>query len=297
MLVEDTSAFIEHLEVRQEDKRVEKRRQRLAQAELGVMRLEVEARLTEQALRAAAHELAAIRTQPVASSGRRLARARRERSLAREVAGVRSRLRETRELLQARRVAIVRLRTEATKIEGAGGSARLIRLHSAHHHLEYSERRFLRLARSQLVLPVLVGKRDGRRWWWYSDRFWWDDSGLSAREVAVIVRRADLTQQQRADELARAREDILGEGQPRQLTQAVSPVVRLAVWCRDRGRCVDCRVGQDLGYDQIVPFSRGGWRWIANVELRCDPCRERRASNQERARVRRAQIDAASLVR
>lgn len=144
------------------------------------------------------------------------------------------------------------------------------------------------------MLPVLVAKRDGRRWWWHADRFRWDDAGLSAREVGALVALADHAYRRRVDELARARADVLAEEPPAVREDALSPVVRFAVWCRDRGRCVDCGASRELVHDQIVPFSRGGRRWIANVELRCAPCCERRRHNEGRARVGRARVEAVS---
>jgi 5-methylcytosine-specific restriction endonuclease McrA len=296
MLVEDTTAFIEHIEVRQEGKRAAKGRRRLAQAGVEVMRLQLEVRLLDQALRGVAHELVASRERPASEPGRRLVRDRRERTLERELAGLRGRLADTRSQLQAKREHLKRLEDEAQRLEESSGCVRVIRLHSARHHLEYSEQRFARLARSQFVLPVLVAKREGRRWWWYSDRFWWDDVGLSAREVEALVLRSDFSHQRRAEELANARASLLGEERESLPERSLPPVVRFAVRCRDRGRCVDCGSSRDVGYDQIVPYSRGGWRWIANVELRCEPCRERRQHNEVRTRVDRARVEAASAV-
>ena len=296
MLVEDTTAFIEHLEVYEDDRRVEKVRRRLARAELEAMRLEIDARVAAEALRAVAHELASLRDDTSAPPGRRLLRDRRERALVRELAAIRGRLRETRETLEQRRERVRRLREVVAGLDDADRCARVIRLHSAEHHIQCSEKRFARLARRQFVAPVLLTKRDGRRWWWYADRFWWADRGLSAREIEAYVLRADQLQSRRADEVARARAAILGEEQAPSRGETVSAVVRFAVRCRDRGRCVDCGTSDDVGYDQIVPYSKGGWRWIANVELRCASCRERRRHNEERTRVGRARVEAVSAL-
>ena len=154
-----------------------------------------------------------------------------------------------------------RLLGEVVDDDGIGRGARMYRLHSAQHHLDCSERRFARLATSQLELPVLVTTRDGRRWWWYRDRFWWDDERLSARDIEALVLGADLETKKRAAELARARAAVLGEELAPAPEESLSPIVRFAVWCRDRGRCVDCRTSESLVYDQIVPFSKGGSRW------------------------------------
>ena len=171
---------------------------------------------------------------------------------------------------------------------------KVFRLHSSQHHLECSERRFGRLASSQADLPVLVARRDGRSWWWYRDRFWWDDEGLDPRDVRVFVLDADLRRRQRAHALAKARATLLAE-EPREVdTSEMSPLIRFAVWCRDRGRCVDCGTPDDVRFDEILRPEDGGSRSVANVELRCGRFRDRRELNRVRASVSRAQVDAMS---
>lgn len=288
MLVEDTGAFIEQLEVREADRRALRRTRRLVRAELDVMRGEAEARLADDALWRLASQLAVVRE---------LEDPKGERALVREIEMVRGRLRVAREKLQERRRRLERVERNATPDEGDGRRAKVFRLHSASHHLECSEHRFARLASSQVDRPVLVATREGRRWWWYLDRFWWDDEGLSARDVATFVLGTDLQRRQQADDLARVRAGVLGGEPPARESEEVSPIVRFAVWCRDRGRCVDCRSTEDLGYDQIVPFSKGGLRWIANVELRCTACRDRRVLNTVRTEVSRARIESTAFVR
>ena len=261
-------------------------------AELDVMRLEVEVRLADDALHAMAKELADNRDRTATTPGLLRTRRARVQALERQIRTVRGRLLSKREELQEKREGLERRRAEVVDYDGVGRGARMYRLHSAQHHLDCSERRFARLARSQLELPVLVTRRDGRRWWWYLDRFWWDDERLSARDIEALVLEGDLGTRKRAAELARVRAAVLGEELAPEPEESLSPIVRFAVWCRDRGRCVDCRTSETLGYDQIVPFSKGGSRWVANVELRCAPCRERRRRNETRKRVSRARIEA-----
>jgi len=46
--------------------------------------------------------------------------------------------------------------------------------------------------------------------------------------------------------------------------------VRRAVWLRDQGRCVLCGSSEDLHFDHIIPYSRGGCSWRTdNVQLLC----------------------------
>lgn len=46
--------------------------------------------------------------------------------------------------------------------------------------------------------------------------------------------------------------------------------VKLEVWQRDRGRCVICGATDELHFDHIVPFSKGGTSLVAeNIQLLC----------------------------
>ena len=50
----------------------------------------------------------------------------------------------------------------------------------------------------------------------------------------------------------------------------IPTAVKLAVWKRDGGRCVQCGAGDELHYDHDIPFSRGGTSMtVENVQLLC----------------------------
>ena len=48
--------------------------------------------------------------------------------------------------------------------------------------------------------------------------------------------------------------------------------VRAAVWRRDDGRCVRCGAEQELQFDHVIPFSRGGGNAAENIQILCGPC-------------------------
>ena len=295
MLVEDTSAFIEQLEVAGADRRAAKRRRRVTRARLEALRVEWEVGVAADALGAMERLLAEIDLE-TGSIGRGLLRDRRARSLEREITATRKRLQSKRAELDVKRQRLSALEQRAARADSSR-CARLFRLHSSEHHLECSERRFARIARSQSNLPILVGQRNGRRWWWFLDRFWWDDTGLSAEDVRTVVLEADLDRRQRAEVMAKARAAILDEHVAATPLPPFAQVVRFAVWCRDRGRCVDCGAGERVAFDRILPFDEGGSDAPPNIELRCEPCKERRVANEARARVTRAQVAATPYYR
>ncbi|NWJ47743.1 MAG: HNH endonuclease [Chloroflexi bacterium] len=48
--------------------------------------------------------------------------------------------------------------------------------------------------------------------------------------------------------------------------------VKVAVWNRDQGKCVECGATEYLEYDHIIPFSKGGASSVNNVQLLCRKC-------------------------
>ena len=296
MLVEDATAFIEQLEVPKEDKRRDRHRRRVAQAEIEVLEDLRDVRVATEALQQMERAPATPVESSSASTGRRLLRSRRARSLEREIETVRAHLRAKREELTAKQERLNRLRQIRDR-DAARRSGRIFRLHSARHHVECSAARFARLSSSQLVLPVLVARKDGQRWWWYRDRFWWDDEGLNAADIENIVLLADLRRKQESDTFAQARNVILGDAPVPFPDENLSESVRLAVWRRDLGCCVDCGSFENLVFDLIVPISQGGSDTAVNVELRCRSCCHRLARNEMRTRITRARIGAVPYYR
>lgn len=116
-------------------------------------------------------------------------------------------------------------------------------------------------------------------------------------DVKLLVLEGDLRTKRESEAMQEARAALVHEARTRFVrVEPASPIVRFAVWCRDRGRCVDCGTAEGVRYDVILPGSPGGARLPANVELRCQACHKRRARNQERARVGRALVGAQTQV-
>jgi 5-methylcytosine-specific restriction endonuclease McrA len=53
-------------------------------------------------------------------------------------------------------------------------------------------------------------------------------------------------------------------------TRVIPTEVKLEVWRRDRGRCVECGATENLHFDHVIPWSRGGSSMTAeNIQLLC----------------------------
>ena len=60
--------------------------------------------------------------------------------------------------------------------------------------------------------------------------------------------------------------------------QPIPQEVKLLVWQRDRGRCVECGVQSELEFDHIIPLAMGGSNTDRNLQLLCETCNRRKGA-------------------
>jgi 5-methylcytosine-specific restriction endonuclease McrA len=60
--------------------------------------------------------------------------------------------------------------------------------------------------------------------------------------------------------------------------QPIPERVRHEVWRRDQGCCINCGSNENLEYDHIIPWSRGGADTVRNLQLLCQTCNRRKGA-------------------
>jgi 5-methylcytosine-specific restriction endonuclease McrA len=132
----------------------------------------------------------------------------------------------------------------------------------------WRRRPFETLMREQDERPVALFERDGRTYWAFEDRIFWEDDDLDAADVLALVRE----RQRRARRtLERAHAALAGEAAaPRR--EPIPRAVRLAVFERDGGRCVECGSAFEIQYDHVIPVALGGAATVENLQILCAPC-------------------------
>jgi hypothetical protein len=53
--------------------------------------------------------------------------------------------------------------------------------------------------------------------------------------------------------------------------------VKFEVWRRDEGKCVICGSKENLEFDHIIPFSKGGGNTVRNLQLLCETCNRKKS--------------------
>ncbi len=123
-----------------------------------------------------------------------------------------------------------------------------------------------------LVPPALDGihavRRDRRYKYvpWSLTRRLWRFLFVTPRRPVPIPPRAPVP--------PRAPDAPLGDRNSRAIPQGV----KVAVAARDQGRCRTCGSADDLQFDHVVPWSRGGANTVANVQLLCGTCNRAKAA-------------------
>jgi 5-methylcytosine-specific restriction endonuclease McrA len=133
---------------------------------------------------------------------------------------------------------------------------------------------YTEFAGRQAVFPQALQPYDGRQYWAYAGRFYWEDQGLSAHDVQALVHERETRQQRK---LERAHATMRSEASPRR-RDPIPRDVRLTVFTRDEGRCVECASSFDIQYDHVIPVALGGATSVENLQILCADCNRRKGA-------------------
>jgi hypothetical protein len=98
------------------------------------------------------------------------------------------------------------------------------------------------------------------------------------REELILLLKHEVLKQEKG--FGRIRKEIEAfenlECLPTARRERISEKVRLFVWQRDGGKCVECNGKGRLEFDHIIPVAEGGSSTERNIQLLCESCNRKK---------------------
>lgn len=116
-------------------------------------------------------------------------------------------------------------------------------------------------------------------YWAYQGKvFETTDPDLTADDVLALVNES-ANRRRLQLEKAHALQAMTAELDNSPRRKPIPQDVRVTVWQRDGGRCVECGSNEELEFDHIIPLAMGGANTLRNLQLLCRPCNRRKGAS------------------
>jgi hypothetical protein len=129
-------------------------------------------------------------------------------------------------------------------------------------------------------LKTLQANRPAGQLWVFQNRAYStsDPYGLTAEDVRALIN-VEANKRRLTLEKAHALQSMSDSYDKPKRRESIPQAVRLEVWQRDRGRCVECESQSKLEFDHIIPVAMGGGNTSRNLQLLCETCNRRKGAS------------------
>jgi HNH endonuclease len=134
-------------------------------------------------------------------------------------------------------------------------------------------------AQSPDLWSDVVNNPDGQLWLFQGWVYFTDDQhGLTPEDVRALVN-VEENKRRLTLEKAHALQAMTENYDKPKRRESIPQAVRLEVWQRDGGRCVECNGQEKLEFDHIIPVAMGGGNTSRNLQLLCETCNRRKGAS------------------
>jgi len=119
---------------------------------------------------------------------------------------------------------------------------------------------------------------EGILWLYRGIGYFTTDTDLNARDVQALVN-VETNKRRLVLEKAHALQAMSDNYDRPKRRESIPQPVRIEVWQRDGGRCVECESQDKLEFDHIIPLAMGGSNTTRNLQLLCETCNRRKGAS------------------
>lgn len=128
------------------------------------------------------------------------------------------------------------------------------------------------------IKNVNNGKPNHHYWYFQQKIYETSDLELSQDDVLALLN-VETNKRRLQLEKAHALQAMTSDFDSRNVRKPIAQDVKLLVWQRDSGRCIDCGSNENLEFDHIIPVSMGGANTARNLQLLCESCNRRKGAS------------------
>ena len=121
--------------------------------------------------------------------------------------------------------------------------------------------------------------RDQRFYWLYQRQLYSTTADLIAREVLALLTERQNRVRARIDRAVNWMDQAAAVETEGGVRKPIPDDVKVFIWQRDRGQCVECGGKAELEFDHIIPLALGGSNTKRNIQLLCADCNRRKGAN------------------
>lgn len=131
---------------------------------------------------------------------------------------------------------------------------------------------------SAIRVPTLIARCGSHNLWLYQDKVYRaSDLDLTPHDVLALANEA-ANRRRLQLEKAHALQAMTQQLDSGARRQTIPQQVKLQVWQRDSGSCVECGSRQNLEFDHVIPLAMGGSNTARNLQLLCEVCNRRKGA-------------------
>jgi 5-methylcytosine-specific restriction endonuclease McrA len=133
----------------------------------------------------------------------------------------------------------------------------------------------------EIPFEMRIDENQSYKYWCYNETIWKENENYTSDDVKLLVDDKLEKKRLRLEKAGKAKErrenPEIKEDDSR--SRRISQEVKDKVWNRDGGKCVECGSNENLEFDHIIPFSKGGANTYRNIQLLCESCNRSKSDN------------------